>query len=524
MIRKLTLAGALTLALIATVGPSPARAITGGLSTDVPYSFMGSLQRLDSPRPDLHVCGVELIAPRWALTAAHCTRSSADTYGKATTGRPYDWKVRFGSAQLGSGGRLVRVTRFTQLNNRYFHDDLALLRLARPVHLTPIRIADAPPAPDTPVRILGWGATCMSSIAPRCIPEQLHVAATIVQPRETCDPGAGNFCVGSRDGAVAPQNFDSGGPAIVIEDGEWRLVGTVEGGGGKAPAIYTDVVSHRDWVERHLDGRASIPTDTPFPSDALDGTVRLGGCSGSIIRTRQSRPSAPAMMLTAGHCLQPMPRPGAAVIGRSYRQYAYVENRHGVTVLRAATTDVLYGTMTGTDVAVLRLDVTYADLARAHVHTFELARQGPTPGQSLRVLSGNSGVAWNCRVQAIVPELLEGGYRTFDAIRYRTQKGCQGQTGDGPSHGDSGAPLVDASSGLIVGLHGTSNDEGKRCTADNPCEIDSPGARTSIERRKYGEQTAVLVPCLTGDSRLVESRPGCALTKHGAARDEGAGG
>jgi hypothetical protein len=268
-------------------------------------------------------------------------------------------------------------------------------------------------------------------------------------------------------------------------------------------------------VERHLSGRAPIPSDTPFASDALNGTVFLGGCAGSIIRTRQSRPSAPAMVLTAGHCLEPMPAHGAAVIGRRDRQYVYLENRHGDTVVRAATTRVLYGTMTGTDAAVLRLDETYADLARAHVHAFELATHGPTPGQALRVLSGSSGVAWSCRVQAIVPELLEGGYRTVDAIRYRPQEGCDSQLGEGPSHGDSGAPLIDPSSGLIVGLHGTSNDEGGHCGPNNPCEIDGRGVTTSVEGRKYGEQTAGMAPCLTGGSRLLLSRPGCAVTPQG---------
>ena len=479
-----------------TAVPQPAAAITGGNASPAPYSFMGSLQRLDSPRDDLHVCGAALIAPTWALTAGHCARSAADILGKPTSGHPRHWQVRFGSLNVASGGELVDVAQFVQLNNRYFDRDLALLRLARPVQAAPISIADATPPAGTPARILGWGQACADASRARCLPQRLREADTQLRPGRTCGASAGLMCVGSLNGRVGPANMDSGGPALVMDDGRWTLLGSVEGGGGDEPAVYTNVTAYRGWIDRHVSGRTPIPADTPFPSRSLGGTVKLGGCSGALVRSARSRPSDAAMVLTNGHCAEPRPGRGQAVVDRPDQQLALILDENGEPLVRAYTTKLIYATITGTDVAVYRLGTTYQQLATDGVRAFTLATLGPRPGQKLRVLSGMSGRDWTCTAQVIVTTLREAGYTQRNAIRYRSRSGC------GPGHGDSGSPLVDVTTGEIVGVHSTSSDNGRRCMVNNPCEVSPRGGVLSVKGRKYGQQTALLSRCLTSGSKL----------------------
>ena len=493
---------ALLAVAVSTAAPQPAAAITGGNESPAPYSFMGSLQRLDSPRDDLHVCGAALIAPTWALTAGHCARSAADILDEPTSGRPRHWRVRFGSLDVTSGGELVDVAQFVQLNNRYFDRDLALLRLARPVRAAPVAIADKAPPVGTLARILGWGQACADSSRPRCLPQRLREADTQIQPRRTCGAADGLLCMGSLDGRVGPANMDSGGPALVMDNGRWTLLGSVEGGGGNEPAVYTNVTVYRDWIDRHVSGRTPIPADTPFPSRLLAGTVKLGACSGAVVRSARSRASDAALVLTNGHCAEPRPARSKVVVNRPGRQLAIILDEHGEPLVRAYTTRLVYATITGTDVAVYRLGTTYEQLAADGLRAFALSTRGPRPGQELRVLSGMSGRDWTCTVQTLVAALREVGYTQRHAIRYRSHPGCN------PGHGDSGSPLVDIATGEIVGVHSTSSDGGSRCEENNPCEVGPRGGVVSVKGRKYGQQTALLSRCLTSGSKFDRVRCG----------------
>jgi hypothetical protein len=293
------------------------------------------------------------------------------------------------------------------------------------------------------------------------------------------------------------------------------LAGTVEGGGSgtDTAAVYTDLARYQDWIQGYISGRVPIPADTPFPSRSLRGTAVIDGCSAAVIRSPRSRASDPAMLLTNGHCVYPRPRPGRSITGRPDNQRVLIKNPNGNTIVRAHTKRLVYATMTGTDVAVYRLDQSFAQLRATGVKVRSLAVDGPRPGQKVRVLSAGSGKAWTCTVAKITPGLLEAGYTQKHAIGYRTRRGCSATYGAGPGHGDSGSPLVDPRTGKIVGIHNTGNDSGLRCTEDNPCEIDAQGHRTSVKGARYGQQTAMLRDCLIAGSRIALSRPACALAE-----------
>jgi hypothetical protein len=487
--------------------PGSAVAITGGSDATESYPFMGSLQRLDSPRDDLHVCGVALIEPQWAITAGHCARSSADVIDRPSIGHPAGWTVRFGSVDVASGGEVVGVERFVQLNNRYFEDDLALLKLEHPVSVAPITIAGAAPPVGTPARFLGWGMTC-EELAERCFPQLLREASTVVQPPDSCGATGSDLCLGSLDGSVSAQNMDSGGPAVVKDGERWTLVGTVEGGGGSGTTYFTGVGEHLGWIRQTIADEATLQ-DTPFPTDAAAGTVLFdGACTGAVIDHPQSETSDPALVLTNAHCLgDEVPEPGTTVVDRAKRAPVLVKDQHGETVLRASTTEIAFATLSGTDVAVLRLDQTYAQLAESGIAPRSISPDSTTPGRPFEVVSGSSGRSWNCKVQTIVPRLEEAGYTQKSSIRY--QGDCTGE--EAPSHGDSGSPLVDVGTGLIVGLHATGNDgDGDACSENNPCEVDGRGARGSFPGAKYGQQVAFLTACLTQGSTVDLADAACA--------------
>lgn len=518
---------------------SPAHAIKGGSEAGEAYGFLGSLQRLDSPREDLHVCGVALVAPRWGVTAGHCARSAADSPGaRPPSGRPVGWQVRFGSTTVDTGGDLVQVEQFIKKSTGIGRaaDDVALLRFDRPVRQVPVAVAAERPATDTDVRIMGWGALnveCGRNYDdPLCYAKTLRQADTKVQPPQTCslerDPDI--LCIGSLDGTVGPEDMDSGGPAVVRDGHQWKLVGLTEGGADtgtlQAPSMYVSVARHEDWIRGYTEGRTPVPPDSPPPIPPVNGTVTVVGCSGSVIRGSQAQPNDHVLILTAGHCVDPRPRPAEASGRRPVTQTVQVIGRDGNSVLRTKTTDLLYATMTDTDLAVYRLDATYSDLDRRGVEIFTLSDRNPAPGQRVQVLSGAWQKGFDCAVDSIVETLREGGYAQRDALRYVKNGAC------GPGPGTSGSPIVD-SEGKIIGIHNTSaylknsaedqlppedrTTPPAACAENNPCEVGPDGKAASHEGAHYGQRLMGLNACISQGSELQLGGSGCTLPKPTAA-------
>jgi len=497
MLHRLTRLLALTGALTAAAAP-PAHAIVGGTPTHRTAGANGSLQRIDSPRSDRHVCGATLIAPRWALTAGHCARWVRGDAAQPLTGHPFGWRVRFGSVRTDSGGELVDVRAFTRISTSYDPDgDLALLQLARPVPATPATLARRRPSDDARARIIGWGFTDPHGDETGYAdvdryPRVLHTARTRVWPRRVCalKPRQPALCVGGEHGRPGPSNMDSGGPVFVHEpDGGTVLAGTVNGGsttGRPGPSWYTDVSAHRRWIRAYTSGRRTIPPDPPVAAPGLSATASIDGCSGAVVRTATAKPTDPALLLTNGHCVDPRPAPGAETGPSPARRTVLVNGVDGNARVRTATTGLLLATMTGTDVAVLRLQTTYAQLARAGIQALPLADHGPAPGDRVTVLSGTWQERFACRVEAVVPTLREGGYVQHDALRYADSRACR------PGSGTSGSPVVDAT-GAVVAIHNThAQPEGEPCAPNRPCEVGGDGTPVVLGGRGYAQQTAGL--------------------------------
>ncbi|HEY4456641.1 MAG TPA: trypsin-like serine protease [Pseudonocardiaceae bacterium] len=485
----------------------PASAIAGGTEATQPYSFMVSVEEPESPRADKHACGGELLAAQWVLTASHC----AQTPNQAPVGTPRGWQVRVGSLSAGSGGQVADVDTFYRLAvNRspggMWGADLALLHLKTPVSGTPIALAKAVPAIGAPVRIMGWGMTCEQN-QPSCFPDRLRQADTVVQPDAKCSSGpvpGKEFCAGAADGSISATNMDSGGPLVVQQDGKWVLAGTVDSGNDGEPTIYENVPIHADWINGIVSG-THVPPRQQMPS--LAGEVAVNGCMGSVVRTPDARPNDGALLLTNGHCVQgDRPAVASALVDQPANFPIGIADHDGYDQTTANATRLVYATMTGTDVALYRLDKTYAQLAAAHATVFTLSTKPMSANQKLAILTG--AYRESCTLAATVPHLREGGYQLDNAMRIVESDDCI----LGP--GMSGSAMVAADGRTIVGVHNTSNQgNGTACSDGNPCEVGADGKVTSVPNAAYGQQIDMIPGCFDKGSVLDLNRYGCTLTK-----------
>ncbi|GGM35757.1 serine protease [Longimycelium tulufanense] len=222
--------------------------VNGQPATEAP-SFMISLQS-----PQGHFCGASLISDRLAVTAAHCVVEIPPQAVQSG-----EVKARVGTLDNTRGGTLATVGRIMLPPNAAPNGgDIAMVQLRQRVQQQPIRIADQVGRPGTPTRIIGWGQTCPQPGG--CgTPRRLQQLDTQVAPTGQCRGGGvvgrTEICVGSPRGTGACFG-DSGGPMVQQVNGRLELIGaTSRSGNGNercatGPAIYTNVVAFKSWIQR----------------------------------------------------------------------------------------------------------------------------------------------------------------------------------------------------------------------------------------------------------------------------------
>ncbi|MFF3325410.1 trypsin-like serine peptidase [Streptomyces sp. NPDC002889] len=251
------------------------------------------------------------------------------------------------------------------------------------------------------------------------------------------------------------------------------------------------------------------PAEPAVDVKAVDfaGTVALSNCSGSVVKAPGSQPTDPALVLSNGHCIESgFPEPGEVVLNQASTRSFGLLNSGGTRVATLRASKIAYATMTDTDVSLYQLTSTYAQIeSRYGIKALELNAAHPVQGTAIKVVSGYWKRIYSCNVDGFAYLLKEGSWTWKDSVRYTSSCNTIG--------GTSGSPVIDNATGKVVAVNNTGNEDGGRCTDNNPCEVDANGNVTVRPGINYAQQTYTLVPCIGAGSRIDLSRPGCALPK-----------
>ncbi len=204
-------------------------------------------------------CGASLVAPSWALTAAHCVVNAAPDEIVATVG-PH--RLDSDQGQKRSVDRVVLHPRFGFDFAHDFAHDLALLHLSEPADAELVTLLGADnldlAAPGTLGTVIGWGALYEDSNGGALSYDLQQVELPIVSEEE-CANSMGRMitenmlCAGYKQGGKDACHGDSGGPLVVPDgNGGWQLAGLVSFGIGCARptfyGVYTRVSQYHDWI------------------------------------------------------------------------------------------------------------------------------------------------------------------------------------------------------------------------------------------------------------------------------------
>jgi hypothetical protein len=237
------------------------------------------------------------------------------------------------------------------------------------------------------------------------------------------------------------------------------------------------------------------------------GTARLPGCSAAVVRWPAALDTDRAVVLTNGHCVR-QPFLGAREVLVGEKRWTRVEllDGEGRVGLEARAVRLKYASMYRTDIALLTLRETYADLAVRGVTPLSLAAEGPSRGDRIRIPSGYWTEQRACTTTGTAYRLHERAWDWWDSIRLPARDGCAIRGGY------SGSPIVSRETGLVVGVANTGYVGGRRCV-DSACEENRRGRVVMRKHMNYGQQTSWLLGCLDAGRTFDLDVVGCRLAK-----------
>jgi V8-like Glu-specific endopeptidase len=256
---------------------------------------------------------------------------------------------------------------------------------------------------------------------------------------------------------------------------------------------------------------ASRATATASQVDAkavdFAGTVALSNCSGSVVRMPASEPDDPALVLSNGHCIESgFPAAGEVIVDQPSSRSFSLLNSAGSRVATLRASKIAYATMTDTDVSLYQLTSTYQQIQSSYgIKALELGAAHPVQGTAIKVVSGYWKRIYSCNIDGFAYRLKEGEWTWKDSVRYTSSCNTIG--------GTSGSPVVDNATGKVVAVNNTGNEDGGRCTLNNPCEVDANGTVTVRQGINYAQETYGITKCVAAGNKINLSLAGCELPK-----------
>jgi V8-like Glu-specific endopeptidase len=279
-------------------------------------------------------------------------------------------------------------------------------------------------------------------------------------------------------------------------------------GAGAAPAVAAPMsaapAASASAIAVKADTKAAAPT---LKAVNLAGTVALSNCSGSVIRFPKSLDTDPALVLSNGHCLSTgFPEPGEVLVNQASSRTFGLLNSSGTRVATLRASKLAYGTMTDTDVSIYQLTSTYASIKSSYgISALTVQDTHPTAGTAITVASGYWKKLYSCNIDGFVDRMKEGDWTWKDSVRYTSA--CQ------TIGGTSGSPVIDQSTGKVVAVNNTGNEDGERCTENNPCEVDASGNVVVRKGINYAQEIYQIPACFTTGNQLNLSASGCTLPR-----------
>jgi trypsin len=284
---------ALTLGLPARAGADAQETIVGGTVTTIGTwpSTVALLTHGTVDSINSQFCGGTLVADRWVVTAAHCTRGYTAAQIDAVTGRT-DMNT--------STGQRIQVQAIydhPSYNDSTKDSDLSLLYLSSAsTQATMALIEQGDPqgrtADGTQGITVGWGDTISGSGAGSNVLRQVTVPIIATATANAADWYAGGvtanmFAAGYAAGGKDSCQGDSGGPYMVPSgSGGYVLAGAVSWGNGcadpKQPGVYTRLSNFRTWIDGKMNGGGGGGRNTPVPALGWVGWAVLAMVLGVI--------------------------------------------------------------------------------------------------------------------------------------------------------------------------------------------------------------------------------------------------
>ncbi|WP_338676074.1 serine protease [Streptomyces sp. SCSIO 30461] len=194
-------------------------------------------------------CGGSLYTQQIVLTAAHCVSGSGNNTSITVTAGVVD--LRSSSAIKVKSTKVLRAPGYNGTGK-----DWALIKLASPINLATLEIADTTAYNSGTFTVAGWGATREGGAQQR----YLRKATVPFVSDAECESAyselvAGEeICAGYNEGGVDTCQGDSGGPMFRRDNNNaWIQVGIVSWGYGCAragyPGVYTEVSTFAKDIE-----------------------------------------------------------------------------------------------------------------------------------------------------------------------------------------------------------------------------------------------------------------------------------